>query len=131
MEPIRKSPRGPPVGYVIDSQRYFTVAEATRLVGPELVCKKTMWNYAKAGFHPCGLDLCVTRQPLLRTSHSKPRTDRHFRYLLREDRLLVLRELLQDYRHHRTGGIRAEDFDVMGEAARRFPPARPSPGISV
>jgi hypothetical protein len=28
MEPIRKSPRGPPVGYVIDSQRYFTVAEA-------------------------------------------------------------------------------------------------------
>ena len=54
MEPIRKTPRGPPVGYVIDGHRYFTVAEAVRIIGREFICFQTLTYYALGIYQPDG-----------------------------------------------------------------------------
>ena len=132
MEPIRKTAHSPPVGYVIDGQRYLTVAEGTRHVGHDLICEATLWNYAKAGQHPCGLALEVVRVPLMRTSPNKPRTDKQFRYLLREDRLDILKSLLQEYRTHRTGQLSDEEFAAMrDEAERRVRAVQPPSAIKL
>jgi hypothetical protein len=118
MEPIRKTPRGPPVGYVIDNHRYITVAEGTRIIGTDLICKKTLWNYAKAGHDPAsGVDLGVIRFPLLRTGHQAARSDKEFRYLVREDRVLILRDILRDFRTHRKGSLSDATLADMRDAA--------------
>jgi len=132
MEPIRKTAHGPPVGYVIDQHRYFTVAEATRVVGPERISEAMMWNYAKAGHDPSsGLDLGVIRYPMLRTSSHKPRSDRQYRFLLREDRLLMLREILQECKPHRGKPSEATLADMRDAAARRICSAQPLVAVSL
>lgn len=131
MEPIRKTAHSPPIGYVIGPHRYFTVAEGARIIGHDLICEATLWNYA-AGKHACGLDLAVIRHPLLRTSPNKPRTNKQFRFLLREDRLQLLRELLQKYRTHRTGLMSDEALaNMRDEATRRIHSYRPSPNMKL
>jgi hypothetical protein len=115
-----------------DGHRYHSVADGARIIGPELISEGGLWNYAKAGRHPdSGLDLCVIKRPLLRTGHQKPRSARQFRFLVREDRILALKELLQDHRRHRTGLMKDEDKELMREAARRFrlPSSNPHPSL--
>ncbi len=132
MQPIRKTAHSPAVGYVIDSHRYFTVAEATRIVGSDRISEGTMWDYAKLGFDPSsGLDLGVIRFPLLRTSPNKPRSDRQYRYLLREDRLLILRDVLQECKPHRGKPSQATLADMRDAAARRLRSARPLSAINL
>jgi hypothetical protein len=115
-----------------EGNRYHSVAAGTRLIGKELITERTLWAYAKAGRHPCGLDLGVIKHPLLRTSPSKPRTDKEFRFLLREDRLELLRDLLQEYRTHRRGPMTDSDFAGMREeAARRVRRSRSASAISL
>ena len=57
MEPIRKTPRGPPIGYEIGPHRYFTVAESTRIIGYDLICEKTLWILKPAMIHLAALTL--------------------------------------------------------------------------
>jgi hypothetical protein len=117
-KPIKHLNRGPPIGFVIDGQYYVTVAEATRIVGRELTSEASMLMYARSGVHASGLELCPVRFPLLRSSSAPARSNRQFRYLLRQDRCFALREILADHRRHRYGPIRAEDFTAMKEAAK-------------
>jgi len=132
MEPIRKTPRGPPVGYVIGAHRYFTVAEAARIVGPDCISEGTMCRYAKAGHDPSsGLDLAVIRYPMLRTSSNKPRSDKEYRFLLREDRLLMLREILQECKMHRGKPSEATVADMRDAAARHLRSTRPPAALSL
>lgn len=113
-----------------EGRRYHCVMDGARIVGPNLITQAGLRRYAVAGCHPdSGLDLCVIKRPLLRTGHSKPRSDRQFRLLVREDRLLALKELLHDHRRHRTGLMSEEDKQTMRDAARRFclPQSPPQP----
>ena len=130
MEPIRKTPRGPPIGYEIGPHRYFTVAESTRIIGYDLICEKTLWNYAKAGHDPSsGLDLGVIRYPLLRTGHGPARTAKEYRLLLREDRLLMLRDILKECKTHRSNPSEATVAHMRDAAARRLRSGRPLPSL--
>src|SRR5271165_4155210 len=122
----------PPPDHVDEEgHRYHSASAAARIIGPDLTCEATMRSYARAGEAPCGLDLCVIKQPYKRTGHTHPsrptRTHRDSRLLLREDRILALRELLQDHRQHRRGLMSDEDLSLMRDAALRLrlPPRFP------
>ena len=126
MEPIRKTDDGPPIGYVIGPHRYFTVAEGVRIVGTELTCKATLWNSAKAGYdRSTGIRLGVIRVPLLRTAHGRPESNKQYRFLLREDRLLLLRDVYREYKTGK-GNMSGDILANMRDAAvRRLRSARP------
>lgn len=87
------------------------------MIGADLICEATLWNYAKAGHHPCGLDLGVIKRPLLKTN--KPRSDRAYRLMIPEDRLLLLRDLLKDFKDHRHGPMSDRALAEMRDAANK------------
>jgi hypothetical protein len=129
MEPIRKTAHSPPVGYLIGEHRYFTVAEGARIIGHDLICEASLWRYAQAGHVPFGLDLRVIRQPLLRTSPHKPRSDRQYRFLVREDSLLLLRDVFRECKDGK-GNATDETLANMRDALVRRRPFRPKPAAS-
>jgi len=97
-------------------KRYCDVTGAAQTIG---IANSALSRWVSKGQTPWGLELDVVRQPLLRTSHSKPRSKRQFRLLLSEASVFALKELLEQ-EPIRRGPISDRAFAHLRRASRHF-----------
>ena len=84
-----------PGPFIIEGKPYHHVRRAAQIIG--MIAESTVWRWADTGHTPFGLDLDVVRQPLLRTGHEKPRSNRQFRLLISDASVQELKTILHDH----------------------------------
>jgi hypothetical protein len=97
-------------------KRYYDVTGAAKTIG---MSNSALWRWVREGATPWGLELDVVRQPLLRTSHSKPRSNRQVRLLLSEASVFALKELLEQ-EPIRRGPLSDRAFSHLRHASRHL-----------
>jgi hypothetical protein len=112
--------RGPPKPYIIDGQRFYNVWQAAQIV--KGVSDATLWNWAKKGVTSFGFELDVQREPVIhepRGYRKDAKTHRESRMLISEEKVLALKEILQDAGRIRPGPFTDCERDALRAAAYR------------
>lgn len=104
--------------FILDGRRYYHVAAAAKIIN---VSSATMWRWAADGVTSFGFELDVSRYvaPDWNNGH-RPRKRRDFRLLIPEEKVIVLKRLLDDFPLNPHGTVSEFERDTLQRASKLY-----------